>query len=130
MKLHHSLLAAALLAGVSTSAAAQSTGVVTLGGTIVPTSCTVTFESGDVANLGDIDYSTLLPTGNLQLPDVFVPLTIACSGPTRAYFTITDNRHGTSTQANSYSLGLNKTTGNVNIGRYVLATANPTLDGA
>jgi type 1 fimbria pilin len=59
MKLQHSLLAAALLAAVSTSAVAQSSGVVTLGGTIVPSSCTITLANGGTAEFGQVPISTL-----------------------------------------------------------------------
>lgn len=108
MKLHHSLLASALLAVVSTSAAAQSTGVVTIGGTIVPAACTLT-SSGTV-NFGTVNLSTLPTTGFWTSPIVSASLTFNCPSPTLFVVSVIDNKPTTVatrwTTPTYYGLGL------------------------
>lgn len=132
MKLQHSLLAAALLAAVSTSAVAQSTGVVTLGGTIVPSSCTIATD-GDV-DFGQIDYSSIQNGTNHYLPgDRTVTLTFTCSGPTNFAVRATDNQFGTTNPAQAGQtqwFGLGKSADNTNIGIYDIRPNTPMVDGS
>ncbi|MCC8362793.1 DUF1120 domain-containing protein [Lysobacter sp. A6] len=132
MKLQHSLLAAALLAAVSTSAHAQSTGVVTLGGTIVPSTCTVTLSNGGVYNIGDIDASTLNQATVKDLAFFDQAAEIRCSGPTQFALTAADNKDGTEANPQNFTFGLGQTTTGAKIGHFKLhvVPASVIVDGS
>lgn len=132
MKLLHSLLAAALFAAASTNAAAQSTtGVVNIGGSIVPSSCTVTMTGGGIADYGTIAYSTLNQAATKALAAVNVNTEFECTGPTLFAFTLTDNKIASNSRTDlSQSYGLGETADTVKIGFFVVNTVNAIRDGA
>jgi len=131
MKLRHSLLAAALFAAGSSTATAQVvSGVVTLGGSIVPSSCSLDFPNGDIANFGQIDAGTLSSSAMTMQPEQIMLLEIDCTGPTLLALTIQDNKDGTAQGAFNNQLGLGLTSSGARVGRVGFATQNAVVDGS
>jgi type 1 fimbria pilin len=125
-----SVLAAALLVATPL-AMAQSIGDVTIGGTLVPDSCTIDLSNGGVANFGTIDYATI-PGGSASnpLPGQLVSINLSCSGPVLMALTATDNRSGTENVPGPFNYGLGALSNSNLFGRYTIDMSNPTLNGA
>ncbi len=135
MKLRNNLLTAALLAVAAPAAFAQSTGDVSISGSIVPGSCTVTLANGGVVDLGQINTSALsLGTPTFRPPQT-VAANVVCTAPTVIAMTAFDNRIATLPvfHANSttrFGLGLsNGATGNP-LGTFLIQLNTPVADGA
>lgn len=134
MKLRNSLLAAALVAVVSTSAAAQSTeGVVTISGSLVPSPCTVTLGGGGNVDFGQINYTSLNQNTHFLPGTKTVNVAFSCSGPTAFAVRVTDNKFGSTNTAQNGQFqwyGLGKSADNRNIGFFSIAPIDPIADGS
>lgn len=124
MQFHHSLLAAAVLAVVSTSAVAQSapaTGAVGLRGQLVPNSCSVTIANGGAYAIGDLRMSDLNATNPVDRGPISNAVTLACSGGTLLALHVNDNKDGTALGTTSSDFGLgNALTSGAPVGSYKL----------
>jgi type 1 fimbria pilin len=129
MKLRHSLLATTLLAALSSTAMAQRSADLTVIGTIVPGSCTLTLSNGGNVDLGQIDLAQLDPLVATALPAQNVAVSIACAAPMRFATTATENRPGTASATGDSFFGLGETSAGNPIGFYELRVASPTADG-
>jgi len=131
MKLRHSLLAAALFAAATSTASAQVvSGVVTLNGSIVPSSCTLDLADGGVADFGQIDAGTLSSSAMTMQPMKLILLEIECTGPTLLAMTIEDNKDGTAQGNFTNQLGLGLTSSGARVGRLGVASENPVVNGS
>jgi type 1 fimbria pilin len=131
MKLRHSLLAAALFAAASSTATAQVvSGVVTLGGSIVPSSCTLDLADSGIADFGQIDAGTLSSTAMTMQPFKSLKLDIECTGPTLLALTIEDNKDGTAQGSFNNQLGLGLTSTGARVGRVGFVTLNPVVNSS
>ncbi len=129
MKLRYSFLAATMLVALSPIAMAQSTADLSVVGTIVPGSCTLTLSNGGNVDLGQIDLASLDPLAPTPLPERVVSVGIACAAATRFATQATENRTGTQFEAGASFFGLGETTGGNPIGSYELVVSNPKADG-
>jgi type 1 fimbria pilin len=122
MQFHHSLLAAAVLAVVSTSAFGQAaTGAVGLRGQLVPNSCSVTIANGGTYNIGALRMSDLNATNPVDRGLNSNVVTLACSGGTLLALHVSDNQDGTALGTTSADFGLgNATTSGAPVGSYKL----------
>ncbi|MCC8362795.1 DUF1120 domain-containing protein [Lysobacter sp. A6] len=122
MQFHHSLLAAAVLAVVSTSAFGQAaTGNVGLRGQLVPNSCSVTIANGGTYNVGALRMSDLNATTPGDRAPLTNAVTLACSGGTLLALHVNDNKEGTALGTTSADFGLgNALTSGAPVGSYKL----------
>src|SRR5690349_20912339 len=96
MQFHHSILAAAVLAVVSTSAFGQAaTGAVGVRGKLVPNSCSVTIANGGAYNIGALRMADLNATNPTDRAPISNAVTLACSGGTLMALHVSDNQNGT-----------------------------------
>jgi type 1 fimbria pilin len=95
------VLAAAVVAALPFASAAQSAGVVAIGGHLVPSSCTLSVDAGGVS-FGDIALREFDDAGGTAQPDArATQVRVACTGPTLLALRIRDNRHDTLTGADA-----------------------------
>lgn len=131
MKLRHSLLAAALFAAATSTASAQVvSGVVTLNGSIVPSSCQLELADSGIADFGQIDAGTLSSSAMTMQPMKLILLEIECTGPTLLAMTLHDNKDGTAQGNFTNQLGLGLTSSGARVGRLGVASENPVVDGS
>lgn len=96
MKLRNSFHCVPLLACLALPAFAQSSGDVSVTGTLVPGPCSIALGNGGVGDFGTVDTQTLLDVGMTQLPTVpRVSLDVTCTSPRLISMTVHDNQMGT-----------------------------------
>lgn len=134
MKLRNNLLAAALLAVAAPAAMAQSSsGDITIGGTLMPGSCTITIANGGLYDYGQINTSSLNASGPTAIGVRDQVANIACTGPTTLALTAFDNRDSTvlasSATTTTFGLGLTEGASGNPVGHYVLSIKDATVNG-
>jgi type 1 fimbria pilin len=127
MKLRHTLLATAVLA-IAAPAANAANADLTVTGTIVPGSCTLTLANNGNVDLGVIDLTTLNQSAVTDLADKTVAVDIVCSAATKFATEATENRPGTSYTAGDQYFGLGETSNSEKIGYYQIGVGNATAD--
>jgi type 1 fimbria pilin len=117
MKLHHTLLAVAVLSLAATSANAR-TADITVSGSIVPPACNIQLSNGGVVNLGQVDLATLDQTNPTDLAIQNVTVGISCTAAAKVATSVTEDRPGTSYTVGNDYFGLNNTASGNPIGHY------------
>lgn len=131
-------LIAATLMVYAGSAFAEPTAVLQVQGKLTNASCTPELSNGGVVDYGYIRLAALNATGNNQLGEKSIDLTINCNTATKVYWTMTDNQHDTiahitvadrnNANLEYYQFGVGMTDNNVKIGNYsVLVNENSAL---
>lgn len=127
MNLHHTLLAAAILA-IAAPAANAATADLSVVGTVVPGSCTLSLSNSGVVDLGAIDLATLNQASTTDLPTESVTVDIVCSAAGKFATMATENRPGTAYTAGDQYFGLGLTANSEKIGHYEIAVDSATAD--
>lgn len=130
MKPSITLISAALLAVASAGAVAASSVDLSVQGVITPAACTPALSSGGLVEHGKISVQDLHPSGDTQLSEARLQLSIVCEASTLMAIKGTDNRPGTSPEWDGAlsNFGLGLATGDKKIGWYTLTLANGLAD--
>ncbi|MDK9607138.1 DUF1120 domain-containing protein [Lelliottia wanjuensis] len=138
---HYSV--AALIFSAASSAFAADSADLKVQGTLIMGSCTPTLTSDGVVDYGKISLSSMSATDVNQLGTKEITLTLTCQTPTKAGWSITDNRadsvidtqpqmEGNPIPGTVDEFGLGTTVAGVRLGSYGINAANngdPLIDG-
>jgi type 1 fimbria pilin len=134
LKLRNSFHCVPLLACLALPAFAQSSGDVSVTGTLVPGPCSIALGSGGVGDFGTIDTSTLLDVGMKTLPtEPTISLNVTCTAPRLISMTVHDNQMGTvatALQSVAEWFGFGLTSTGQPIGGWRIMTEDAMLNGA
>jgi type 1 fimbria pilin len=120
------------------AAYAADTAELQVKGVIRPTACTPSLAGDGVVDFGTIPASSLKAGVYTRLPPKELTLSISCASPGKMAFTVTDNRGSSrvagiptdssypTDEGQNFGLGA---VGGKNVGGYVLATTQITMDG-
>ena len=122
-----SLLTAALLLTVSSSAFAASSTDLTVKGLITPNACTPVLAGGGIADHGKFSVQDLNPDKHTYLPEIIMQMTVNCDAATPFAISPIDNRAGTGTSGNYFGLGLINT--HEKLGHFRVVPRNVMADG-
>lgn len=125
---------AAMSATIPLASSAQTTGVIAIGGTVVPSSCTLSVDAGGV-DFGTIPLSEFNDDGGTAKPPPrATQIRANCSGPTLLSLMIRDNRRDTLTGVHyddAGAFGIGKADSGSQLGFYrITPAAEGVVNGA
>lgn len=127
MKPVRTLFAVTLLLTPLSLAIASSSADLNVSGTIIPSACTPTLSNSGVVEHGAIFAKSLNLDKPTDLPLQTLQLAINCDALRPLKLAVIDNRHGSSSSANAYGLGI--INGNQQLGGFFIQMWNAMDEG-